>query len=147
MRMSVPVSNKWVAKLGRSASTVTFLLHPAGRAALRVQDPDIDRLGRLTTREQPICGARNAPIAPQRTEQLAREQTKQSLTPLPWTTQSTIRPLSMSPPLRLIVSEGRRPAASAAVSAARTFRMGNTSKNQMASLASRTISSLRGSGE
>ena len=73
MRMSVPLSNRWVAKLCRSVWTVTRLLRPEAahaRTASRVQHGRTDRMLAVAAREQPMSGSRQPPIRPQDAQQL-----------------------------------------------------------------------------
>jgi hypothetical protein len=80
MRMSVPASSRWVAKLCRRVCTVTGLLSAARRAATRQASckvatlgGDADRLARLPAREQPAPRPRQTPVGAQDLQQLRRQ--------------------------------------------------------------------------
>ncbi len=75
MRMSVPFSKRWVAKLCLNVCTVTRLPpgSGAGGAAGRMQDLNVDRLRLVPTGEQPVLGPSQAPVRAQDAEQLRRE--------------------------------------------------------------------------
>jgi hypothetical protein len=78
-----------------------------------------DRLSKFSAGEQPILGSPPAPVDPQQLQQLGRQQGLPVLVALPPRIQSTLRPLSMSPILRLATSETLGPAAYIVVSIVR----------------------------
>src|ERR1700733_9816162 len=75
MRMSVPFSSRWVAKLcrGVDGDALGEVRGGASRAAGRVQHGRMDRMTAVPAREQPLYWPGHSPVCPQDVEQLRRE--------------------------------------------------------------------------
>ena len=114
MRMSVPFSSRWVAKLCRRTCTVTRLVRarpPHRRAAGGMQDLGSIGLIFATAGKEPGRGSRQSPIGAQNAEQLRRQHDVAVLAAFAVLDPDDPCALSMSATLRPLTSEARNPAA------------------------------------